>query len=79
MINLSIVIPCYNESQNIIPLFNKIEDLLKENSDIEFIIVDNGSTDDTRKNIFNSKLNNEKNSSYEIKKILDMDMVLCLV
>ena len=50
MINLSIVIPCYNEGQNIIPLFNKIEDLLKVNSDIEFIIVNIGSVDDTRIN-----------------------------
>ena len=69
MINLSIVIPCYNEGQNIIPLFNKIEDLLKVNSDIEFIIVNNGSVDDTRMNILNSKLNNNKKIVvHEIKK-----------
>ena len=47
MIELSIVIPCYNEDENIFPLFDKINDLLSKNKNIEVIIIDNGSTDKT--------------------------------
>jgi polyisoprenyl-phosphate glycosyltransferase len=56
MVELSIVIPCYNEGDNIIPLFKKIEAILVNKPDLEIIIVDNGSTDNTKKNILNSKL-----------------------
>ena len=59
MINLSLVIPCYNEGQNIEKLFNKIEGLLNRSSNIEIIIVDNGSTDNTEINVLNSKLYKE--------------------
>jgi len=44
-LKLSIIIPCYNEAQNIPSLFNKIENI--KGSDIEIILVDNGSTDET--------------------------------
>ena len=59
MINLTLVIPCYNEGQNIEKLFNKIEGLLNRSSNIEIIIVDNGSTDNTEINVLNSKLYKE--------------------
>ena len=69
MTNLSIVIPCYNEEKNIIPLFKKIENLLTKDPNIEIIIVDNGSTDNTKNNILNSDLNIDKKIKvYEIKK-----------
>ena len=42
---LSIVIPCYNESDSISLLINKLEPII--NKDIEVILVDNGSNDDT--------------------------------
>lgn len=60
MTELSIVIPCYNEEDNIIPLFKKIQDLLKLDDKIEIIIVDNGSTDRTNENIIKSELYIEK-------------------
>ena len=60
MTNLSIVIPCYNEDKNIIPLFNKIENLLKKDQNIEIIIVNNGSNDNTKDVISNSNLNKSK-------------------
>ena len=56
MTELSIVIPCYNEDNNIFPLFSKIEDLLNLEPKIEVIIVDNGSTDKTYENILKSNL-----------------------
>ena len=56
MTELSIVIPSYNEDKNITPLFEKIEDLLIKKPDLEVIIVNNGSTDNTKKNILNSNL-----------------------
>ena len=69
MTDLSIVIPCYNEDQNIIPLFEKIENLLVKDPNIEIIIVDNGSTDNTNNNILASSLNaNKKIKVCEIKK-----------
>ena len=56
MINLSIIIPCFNEDKNISPLFDKLENLLKIDSSVEIIIVNNGSTDNTKNNIQNSNL-----------------------
>ena len=47
MENLSIVIPCYNEEGNISSLFEKLANLKKTYDNLEIIIVDNGSTDQT--------------------------------
>tara|TARA_Y100000768_G_C23986735_1_gene689342 strand:- start:1209 stop:1925 length:717 start_codon:yes stop_codon:yes gene_type:complete len=60
MISLSIVIPCYNEDENIFALFDKIKELLMLDKSIEIIVVDNGSTDNTNKNICSSNLYVEK-------------------
>ncbi len=60
MILLSIVIPCYNEADNIFPLFKKIEEILQKDNSVEFIIVDNGSNDSTLKNIISTNLYKEK-------------------
>ena len=60
MINLSIIIPCFNEDKNIFFLFEKIERLLENNNSVEIIVVDNGSTDYTRQKIINSKLFKKK-------------------
>ena len=43
----SIVIPCYNEALNLEGLIGQIEPLIKE-YDVEFILVENGSTDNSR-------------------------------
>ena len=43
----SLVIPCYNESKNLPALIKSCEKLIKS-YDIEVVIVDNGSNDDTR-------------------------------
>ena len=51
MSSLSIIIPCFNEEGNVEPLFKRIKSLLFVDSSIEFIIVDNGSTDSTNKKI----------------------------
>ena len=45
----SIVIPCYNEYNNLKVLLSNIENILRNNNNIEFVIVDNGSTDETYK------------------------------
>lgn len=43
---LSIVVPCYNEEQNIPLILNRFGEIIKR-EDIEVILVDNGSTDDS--------------------------------
>lgn len=43
---VSIIIPCYNEALNLPELISQLESLTKQNN-IEFILVNNGSTDDT--------------------------------
>ena len=42
----SLVIPCYNEASNLPSLLSGCKKLL-DRSDVEIILVDNGSTDDT--------------------------------
>ena len=48
MINLSIVIPCYNESKSLPRLFLACLNACKERNDIQFIFVNNGSNDETQ-------------------------------
>ena len=47
MIKYSLIIPCYNESKNIIPILEKVKNIF-DSKIIELIIVDNGSTDETK-------------------------------
>src|SRR3989338_7788105 len=58
---LSIVIPVYNEEQNIKPLVEEILSVMKKGSiDWEIIFVDDGSSDNTWKNIQREILTNSK-------------------
>jgi len=43
----SLVIPCYNEAGNLPLLLDRCADVVKGRTDIEVILVDNGSTDDS--------------------------------
>ncbi len=44
---LSVIIPCYNEARDIPQLLERFASALQERTDIELILVNNGSTDDT--------------------------------
>lgn len=44
---LSLVIPCYNEGKSLPTLFKRCQEVLQAAPDIEIILVDNGSTDET--------------------------------
>ncbi len=47
----SVVIPVYNEAENILPLLAEIETVLVSGEDYEVIVVDDGSDDDTAKKL----------------------------
>ena len=47
---VSVIVPCYNEENNIIPLFNSVSKYTKE-LNTEIIFIDDGSNDKTLKNI----------------------------
>jgi polyisoprenyl-phosphate glycosyltransferase len=47
---LSLVIPCFNEEKNLPLVIDKLKNYLNK-KDLEFILVDNGSSDGTRKEI----------------------------
>ena len=71
MKRLSLVIPCFNESQNLPLLLNRCSEVIYDDQ-IEIIIVDNGSTDDTDKVLnslspqfpFMKRVKVEKNEGY---------------
>lgn len=44
---ISVVVPAYNEGENIIPLYNKLALVLDRYKDYEIIFVDDGSSDNT--------------------------------
>jgi glycosyltransferase involved in cell wall biosynthesis len=48
LINLSIIIPCYNESKSLPRLFDACFSAIIDRNDIEYIFVNNGSNDDTQ-------------------------------
>jgi len=58
----SIVIPCYNEEENLKLLFLRILDLLNQEPKAEVVLVNNGSTDQSLKQMNQFRLeNNTKN------------------
>ena len=59
--DLSIILPCYNESGNIPLILKRFRDLLANRRDIEVLLVNNGSTDNSQE-IFNSELAKTENS-----------------
>lgn len=46
--DLSIIIPCYNERQNLRFLFSRLREVLDQSPTTNIILVDNGSTDNSR-------------------------------
>ena len=62
MINLSIVIPCFNESKSLPRLFLACLNASKGRNDIQFIFVNNGSQDETQ--IVLDKLLSQENYTF---------------
>ena len=60
IIKLSIIIPCYNEEKNIILLVNEIKKVFLKRADIEVLLVDNGSKDNSKK-IIEKAIENSNN------------------
>lgn len=60
---LSIVIPCYNEAENIPMLFEKLRNI--ERDDIEFVIVNNGSVDNSAE-VLKNETENLNPENYKI-------------
>ncbi len=60
MFDLSIIIPCYNEEKNLQNLVGQIQEIKKNNQNInlEFILVNDGSTDQTSAKLFELNNNN---------------------
>ena len=67
MIKISIIIPCYNESKSLPTLLRNFSQKLQE-KDVEMMLVDNGSTDNTKKTIFKLKKKYKFLKSIYIKK-----------
>lgn len=69
MKKISIVSSCYNEEENIFPLYEKVQEVIypfKDKYEFEFILLDNGSTDQTEK-----KLRELAQKDKEVKVILN--------
>lgn len=47
-INLSVIIPCFNEEKNILKTIIKVKEVLNDFNNCEIIVVDDGSTDNTK-------------------------------
>ena len=67
-ISLSIIIPVYNEEKTILKILKKI-DVLKKYSELEIIVINDGSTDKTLEILIENK--NLYTKLIEIKKILE--------
>ena len=68
MENVSIIIPTYNEAENIIPLIQEIESYIQPAKQVEIIVVDDNSPDDTYKIIQEYALAGNKSYIHTIKR-----------
>ena len=67
-INFSLILPCYNEEKNIFFIWKEFIKLPIRNYIVELILVNNGSTDKTKKEI-NRIIKNNKFKKVIIKTI----------
>lgn len=59
---LSIIIPCYNEEKNIPLIFERLQGCIQDKTNIEVVLVNNGSTDNTKEVLENIlQVNNNTN------------------
>jgi dolichol-phosphate mannosyltransferase len=58
--SISVIIPAFNEEENIIVLSNKLGELMKQYDNYEILFIDDGSTDRTLDSIKLAKKNNNK-------------------
>jgi glycosyltransferase involved in cell wall biosynthesis len=65
---LSIVIPCFNEADNLVELFKSIDPVCSKYKNLEIILVDNGSTDNSDQ-IFISELNKRDTDVFKVIKV----------
>ena len=66
--NLSIVIPCYNEAENIPLIIKRLESSFQNLENVEVLLVNNGSTDNSDE-IFKKELSGKKKDSFRLVKI----------
>jgi glycosyltransferase involved in cell wall biosynthesis len=62
---LSIVIPSYNEQDNLIYLFESLDPVVAAHPTVEILIVDNGSTDDSAQ-VMHEEIQKRSQSNYKI-------------
>lgn len=62
---LSVVLPCYNEKDNLKALFSRLDMLSELGNNLEIILVNNGSTDGSEK-IFEQELLHRDNSVFRV-------------
>jgi glycosyltransferase involved in cell wall biosynthesis len=65
---LSVVLPCYNERDNIPALFERLDKLAAAAENLEIILVNNGSTDDSEQ-VFESELSKRRNPVFKVHKV----------
>lgn len=65
---LSVVLPCYNEKDNLPALFKRLDLLSEAMPSIEIVLVNNGSTDGSDK-VFESELSSRDTSVFKVHKV----------
>lgn len=61
MMKLSLIVPCFNEEDNIFPFAQAVQNVFKEKSDYEIIFVNDGSRDKTLQNLKTLHARREQN------------------
>jgi glycosyltransferase involved in cell wall biosynthesis len=62
---LSIVLPCYNEQDNLPALFERLDKVVLKHESTEIILVNNGSTDNSEK-VFEQELGKRNKSRFRV-------------
>lgn len=65
---LSVVLPCYNEKDNLKALFERLDMLVQAKPDIEIVLVNNGSTDGSD-GVFENELSKRDRNVFKVYKV----------
>ena len=73
MKKVTCIITAYNEEDNVVELFSQLEKVNKnlQNYVLDYLFIENGSTDNTFKNLLELKLENDNLKLLNCQEILD--------